>query len=158
MQTLVLFKAFETLFAIDQICVKKKYQKEELFGDRVHQPKKVKVKLDGQDIPLYDLSVLFGEGGSHTENKPKEAILVKDEEGYMVLLADQIEGVLKVEEEQLEELSPVFGERSGSYFPRVFKKDDSAVLILSLSAMRTDGVSDNGQPEKTDSYPEGKMN
>ena len=145
MQKLVLFKVSDTLFAIDQKFVKKQYQKEELFGERVNNKTKVKIKLDGQNIPLFDLPVLFGEFENQAENKSAEALLVKDEEGHMVLLADQIEGVFEVKEEQIEELSPIFGKRSCSYFPKVFTKDDSSVLILSLPGLRTDVTSDNGQ-------------
>jgi chemotaxis signal transduction protein len=145
MQKLVLFKVSDTVFAVDQKYVKKTYQKEAFFGERIAKAKKVKVKLDGQDVPLYDLPVLFGESGHQTKEQNTEAMLVKDEEGHMVLLADQIEGVIEVEEDHIVELSPVFGKRSCLYFPTVFKKDDSAVLILSLSGIRMDAASDNGQ-------------
>ncbi len=145
MQKLVLFKVSDRLFAIDQKFVKKKYQKEELFRERANQAKKVRVKIDGQDIPLYNLSTLFSSCWNATQLHDTEAMLVKDEEGYMVLLADTIEGACETKEEDMKELSPIFGKRSRACFPRVLVKNDSAVLVLSPSGIRADAVIDTGQ-------------
>lgn len=138
MQKLILFKVSDKLYAIDQKFVKKKYLNEELFDARIKKARKVKVKLDGQDIPLFDLTAIFGGSGVVVEKNNSEAMLVKDEEGHMLLLADQIEGVFETEKELIEDLSPVFGKRSCSCFPKVFAKDGLAVLVLNPSGIRVE--------------------
>ncbi|MBW1814852.1 MAG: chemotaxis protein CheW [Deltaproteobacteria bacterium] len=138
MQQLILFKVSDNLFAIDQKFVKKNYQKEELFSERASKAKKVKIKLDGRDVPLYDLPAMFGGSDDETGKSNGEAMLVKDKEGHMVLLAHQIEGAVEIEKEFIKDLSPVFGKRSCMYFSTVTIKDNLPVLILNPSGIRID--------------------
>jgi len=143
MQELIIFKVNDTLFAIDQKFVKKNYQKEELFSERASKAKKVKIKLDGRDIPLYDLPAMFGGSDGETRKSNGEAILVKDEEGHMILLAHQIEGAVEIEKEFIKDLSPLFGKRSCMYFPKVTVKDNLPVLIVNPSGIRADAISES---------------
>ena len=66
MKGFILFNADENLIAIDQNLVKKEYRKEELFGDRESKSKRLKVRMDGNEIPLYDLPALFNESDTQT--------------------------------------------------------------------------------------------
>jgi chemotaxis signal transduction protein len=143
MQQLILFKVYDNLFAIDQKFVKKKYQKEELFSERASKAKKVKIKLDGTDVPLYDLPAMFGGFAEENRQSNGEAMLVKDEEGHMIFLAHEIEGAVEIEKELIKELSPVFGKRSCAYFPKVTIKDNLPVLILNPSGIRADANSES---------------
>ncbi len=65
------------------------------------------------------LRIIFGMKKASAKGASSEAMLVKDKKGHMVLLADQIEGVVEAGEEYIETLSPVFGQSSCSYFPKV---------------------------------------
>lgn len=143
MQKLVLFKVSKNLFGIDHKLVKKKYQKKELFSGRASKAKKVKIKLDGKDIPLYDLPALFGDSSNETRKRDNEAMLVKDEEGHMVLLAHKIEGAVEIDEEFIQDLSMIFGNRSSMVFPKVTIKDNLPVLILNPSSIRADKNKDD---------------
>jgi len=138
MQKLILFKVSENLFAIDHKLVKKKYKKKELFSERADKVKRVKIKLDGRDIPLYDLPALFDESVGKTSKVHSEALLVKDEEGHMILLVNHIERGIEIDKDLIQDLSPIFGNRSRMYFPKVFIKANRPVLILNPSGIRTD--------------------
>ena len=143
MQQLILFKVYDNLFAIDQKFVKKKYQKDEFFSERASKAKNVKIRLDGRDIPLYDLPVLFSGFADETRKSNGEAMLVKVEEEHMVLLAHEIEGAVEIEREFIKDLSPVFGKRSCAYFSKVTIKDNLPVLILNPSGIRADASSES---------------
>jgi len=150
MQKLMMFKVSKNLFAIKREFVKQRYQKEELFSERARKAKRVKVKLDGADIPLYELSAVFGDNAQDTDRTDGEAMLIKDDEGHMVLLVDTIEDEIDVEKDRINDLSPVFGERSCRYFPKVTVQDNMPVLILSPKGIRAYAEADeSGSPDRT---------
>ena len=142
METMVLFKVSENTYAIDQKYVKQQYHSRELFSERASKAKKVKIRLDGRDIPLYELPDMFSESAAEKRKNNSEAMLIKDEEGHMVLLADKIEGACEIEKESIEYLPPVMGRRSRLFFPKVFTKDNVPVLVLDPSGLRADAEVD----------------
>lgn len=144
MKTMVLFKADEKLIAIDNTFVKKEYKKEELFGERESKSNKIKVRLDGKEIPFYDLPALFSGLDDETRENINEGILIKDDEGHMVLLVDKVLEVVEAEEEFIEALSPIFGEHSCSCFPEVFKKDGFPFLIIDPLGIRAGTCAEMG--------------
>ena len=136
MLKMILFEVSGTVYAIDQELVKQQYQKEDVFSDRAGRAKKVKIRLDGRDIPFYDLPEIFDESASHVKKEHGEMMLIKDADGHMVLMADAIKGIVEIEEESMKSLSPVFGKRACEHFPNVFAKDAIPVLVLHPSRLR----------------------
>lgn len=84
---------------------------------------------------------MFGESAYETRKSDGEAMLVKDEEGHMVLLAHQIEGAVEIEKKSMKVISPIFGKRSCMYFSKVAIKDNLPVLVLNLPGIREDANS-----------------
>lgn len=130
MRKLVLFEISGNRFALDHKLLKQTYSKDAFFSDRAERAKRIKVTLNGQDIPLWNLPGIFGGEGSLKKITDREAMLVKDTKGHMVLLADKIEGTIEVPAEDIRNLPAVFGKQACRSFPQLFVKDGLVVLIM----------------------------
>jgi len=145
MRKLVLFDISGNCFALDHKLLKQTYSKDAFFSERAERAKRIKVLLSGRDIPLYDLSRMFGGETSKKKITDRDAMLVKDKSEHMVLLADRIEEVVEIKEEDIRKLPAVFGKRAIKCFPQLFVENGLAVLIMDLSEIRAIAEDENKQ-------------
>ena len=86
--------------------------------------------LDGDEIPLYDFTRVFGDSVSSQGHETKKVMLVQAKKQLVAMVVDRVERVLEVESDQIEPLPPIFHGPARICFPRVLKREEHLILIL----------------------------
>jgi len=97
--------------------------------------------IDGKEIPLYDLSLLFSEGSAVSDSDGKRIMLIDIQGHFIAVKADRIENVVSVAGDRIEPLPPVFGNPSLICFPRVLKHADTLILLLDIEGIERSKIS-----------------
>ena len=84
----------------------------------------------GEELPLYDLSYLFGGSGFSHDLEDKKIILLQVDENPIGLIVDRVDHVIAAGNDELEPLSPMFKGAAQACFPRVLKQSDSSLVLL----------------------------
>ena len=84
----------------------------------------------GDELPLYDLPYLFGEGGFSHDLEDKKIIMLQVDENQIGLIVDRVDHVVAAGNDELEPLSPMFKGAAQACFPRVLKQSDSSLVLL----------------------------
>jgi len=84
----------------------------------------------GEELPLYDLSYLFGGSGFSHDLEDKKIILLQVDENPIGLIVDRVDHVIAAGNDELEPLSPMFRGAAQACFPRVLKQSDSSLVLL----------------------------
>jgi chemotaxis signal transduction protein len=88
------------------------------------------LSIDGEEIPLYDLSTVFSMETSASGLSGKKIVIAEDEDQVMGLIVDRVGRVISVQENQIEPLPPVFKGRALDCFPQVLARDNDLILLV----------------------------
>ena len=90
---------------------------------------------EGQDVLLYNLLALLGNKNSSANSENEKLIVVNAQDRPTGLVVERVHGVIKVGNDRIEPLSPIFQGPALSCFPRVLKHEGRLVLLLAPQGM-----------------------
>lgn len=90
---------------------------------------------EDQDVLLYNLLAILGNENSSANSENEKLIVVNAQDRPVGLVVERVDGVLKVGNDRIELLSPIFQGPALSCFPSVLKHEGRLVLLLAPQGM-----------------------
>jgi purine-binding chemotaxis protein CheW len=90
---------------------------------------------EDQDVLLYNLLTILGDENSSANSENEKLIMVNAQDRMVGLIVERVNRVVKMDNDRIEPLSPIFQGPALSCFPRVLKHEDRLVLLLDPQAM-----------------------
>ena len=87
--------------------------------------------VDGEEVPIYDLSAIMDVATLTPDSRNRKVMLVKVQGRDLALLVDQVERAVEVDSDFVEQLPPIFTGPPRDCFPKVLRREDELILILS---------------------------
>jgi len=131
MQRLVLFQVSGRRFGLDMALAKS------IEATNVPQAKgadwrnRGTLVVDGEKVPIYDLAAIMGDTTFTHDARNRKVILVKVQGRYLALLVDRMDRPVEVDNDLVEPLPPIFRGPPRDCFPKVLRREDELILILS---------------------------
>ena len=86
---------------------------------------------DGVEVPIYDLAANMGDETLTHDSRNRKVMLVKVQGRALALLVDQVDRAVEVDSDLVEQLPPIFTGPPRDCFPKVLRREDGLILILS---------------------------
>lgn len=136
MQKLALIKIGKKTFGLDMALISNIQPASAVLPEHSDTHSHASLKLDGRNIPFYDLHDLLGEKTRFQDLAGRKLIIINDQMKTMAFLVDRVDGIVDAGGDQINLLPPVFKGPALSCFPKVLRNDGNLVLLLS-----PDGIS-----------------
>jgi chemotaxis signal transduction protein len=143
MQRLVLFHVGDNQFGIDMAVTRSIETAGRLLGEQPGAADKRSLTVDGEEVPLFDLSTMLGGATSSCDPQGRKVMLVRSGGHHVALIVDRVDRVTEVGSGRIAPLPPVFRGPALAWFPRVLMQEDRLVLVLS-----PEGIADAASPEQ----------
>ena len=135
MQRLVLFQVGGRRLGLDMALTKSIEATDFLDAKQSSSKLRDTMVVDDEEVPVYDLSAIMGDERSTPDSRSKKVMLVKAQGRYLALLVDRVDRAVEVESGLIESLPPIFEGTSRDCFPKVLRREDGLILILSPEAL-----------------------
>jgi chemotaxis signal transduction protein len=96
------------------------------------------ITFDGETMPRFDLSMLFGKGSSSLAEKNRRLLVAATREGTVALAVDKVEDAIEIDINQIFPLPPIFAEPATGCFPNVLRLQDDLIPLLDPNGIPKD--------------------
>lgn len=96
------------------------------------------ITFDGETMPRFDLSLLFGKGFSSPAAKDSRLLVASTREGPVALAVDKVEDAIEIDINQIFPLPPIFAEPATGCFPNVLRLQDDLIPLLDPNGLPKD--------------------
>lgn len=131
MKEVLLFQINELLFGIDLPRVRSIHRVGSIFGSQDLKADGDVHMIEGEVMPLYDMSILFSKRMSQIEIQNRKLMLVDTRDACLAMMVDKIGRVVTVDEDKIIPLPPVFKAASLKCFPQLMVSDEDIIPIVS---------------------------
>ena len=127
---LLLFQVGSMQLGMDLSFVKSIQGEPGIASETVEKHNRFAPMVEGQNISLYNLSAILGNEKSSADPENEKLIVVNAQDWPVGLIVERVDRVIKVDNDRIEPLSPIFHFPALSCFPKVLKHEGKLVLLL----------------------------
>lgn len=135
MKELLLFQVGTLQLGMDLSTVRSIQSAPGIASNQVEKHNRFTPLTEDQDVPLYNLSAVLGDENSSANPENEKLIVVNAQDQPVGLIVERVDRVVKVDNDRIEPLSPIFKGPALSCFPRVLRHEDKLVLLLAPRGM-----------------------
>jgi chemotaxis signal transduction protein len=135
MQELLLFQIGAMQLGMDLSYVMNIQGASGIASEQAEKQNRFASMAEGHNVALYNLSAILGVENSAADPENEKLIVVNAQDQPVGLIVERVDRVIKVANDQIEPLSPIFQGPSLSCFPKVLKHEGKLVLLLAPQGM-----------------------
>ena len=135
MQELLLFQIGAMQLGMDLSYVISIQSAPGIASEQAEKQNRFASMAEGQNVSLYNLSAILGVENSSADPENEKLIVVNAQDQPVGLIVERVDRVIKVANDQIEPLSPIFQGTPLSCFPKVLKHEGKLVLLLAPQGM-----------------------
>jgi len=130
MKELLLFQVGAMQLGMDLSFVKSIQGAPGIASEAVEKHNRFASMVEDQNVSLYNLSAVLGDENSSADPENEKLIVVNAQDRPVGLIVERVDRVIKVDNDRIEPLSPIFHGPALSCFPKVLKHEGKLVLLL----------------------------